>query len=208
MSSEGVAVGLRERKREATRNRLIEAAFSLFEANGFEGTTVEAIAEAAGVSRRTWFRYFATKESVVFFDHAELVEGYKILLRSGPPGESRIQAVRRTTMVVVDSLIRERASLLVRGRIIGRSPALVLYELDRDREWEDAAAEFLGDVSDAAPRLRRRARVVSAALVGAIRQLVRAWREEGAVGDLASWCIEAFELFDRGLDPDLDGGLD
>ena len=60
--------GLRARRRDATRLEIHEAAVQLFERNGFDETTVDEIATAAGVSPRTFFRYFPTKEECVLFD--------------------------------------------------------------------------------------------------------------------------------------------
>ena len=66
--------GLRERKKAATRLAIRDAGMRLFDEHGFGGTTVDDIAEAAGVSRATVFTYFPTKEEIVFGDAASAVE--------------------------------------------------------------------------------------------------------------------------------------
>ncbi len=56
-----------------TRARIAAAAFELFAAQGYDGTTVDAIAERAGIARRTFFRYFRSKDDVIFADHDTLL---------------------------------------------------------------------------------------------------------------------------------------
>jgi AcrR family transcriptional regulator len=65
-STAGSAGTLRERKRDRTRKALIDAAIDLFERNGYDGTTVADIAEAADIGTRTFFSYFASKEELLF----------------------------------------------------------------------------------------------------------------------------------------------
>ncbi|HEX8780235.1 MAG TPA: TetR family transcriptional regulator, partial [Nocardioides sp.] len=60
-----------------SRDRLVEAAFALFDERGFEGTTVDDVAERAGVGRSTFFRAFGSKEDVIFPDHAEVLRAMR-----------------------------------------------------------------------------------------------------------------------------------
>jgi AcrR family transcriptional regulator len=85
--------GLRERKKAATRLAIHEAGMRLFDEHGFGGTTVDGIADAAGVSRATVFTYFPTKEEIVFGDAAAAVEGLAARLNGGD-GEPTITTVR------------------------------------------------------------------------------------------------------------------
>lgn len=68
MTDSSESGGLRARRRDATLREIHEVALDLFERNGFEATTVDEVAAAAGVSSRTFFRYFPTKEDCVLFD--------------------------------------------------------------------------------------------------------------------------------------------
>lgn len=86
--------GLRERKKHRTRESLIEAAFALFEAKGFEHTTVEEIAAAAEVSPRTFSRYFGLKEDVVLWFLRRQHARFLAELVARPAGESQLEAMR------------------------------------------------------------------------------------------------------------------
>src|SRR5215467_13348806 len=76
--------GLRERKKAATRIAIRDAGMRLFAERGFGGTTIDEIAEQAGVSRATVFAYFPTKEEIVFGDAAAAVDALRELLRDAP----------------------------------------------------------------------------------------------------------------------------
>jgi AcrR family transcriptional regulator len=86
--------GLRERKKRATRIAIRDAGMRLFAEQGFAGTTIDQIAEAADVSRATVFTYFPTKEEIVFGDGALAIDELGRRLRERPPGESTIAVVR------------------------------------------------------------------------------------------------------------------
>src|SRR5258706_12317328 len=90
--------GLRERKKERTREALEAAALDLFERKGFDHTTVEEIADACDVSRRTFFRYFSSKEDAFSGDHSVKTALLASLLAARPEDEPALESIRTVTL--------------------------------------------------------------------------------------------------------------
>src|SRR5437879_11261827 len=104
MATDDTAVataGRRERKKQRTREALIDAAFELFARKGFEATTVEEIADAVEVSSRTFFRYFASKEDVALSPTEDLLATLLDTLAGRPPGEPALTALRHAAVEVL-----------------------------------------------------------------------------------------------------------
>jgi AcrR family transcriptional regulator len=93
--------GRRERKKQRTREALVDAAFRLFQEKGFEATTVEEIADAVDVSSRTFFRYFASKEDVVLTFQEEQFTTMMEELASRPKAEPVMTALRNAAVSVL-----------------------------------------------------------------------------------------------------------
>ncbi|MEV8561301.1 TetR family transcriptional regulator [Streptomyces sp. NPDC051917] len=93
MPREIAPAGLRERKKEETRNRLLEGAARLFRERGFEATTVADIAAYANVSVRTFFRYFESKEALLLPDGVEIFAYVENALARRPADEEPLDAV-------------------------------------------------------------------------------------------------------------------
>lgn len=116
-------VGLRERTRQAVRNELVDAALELFLEQGFDGTTVEQIATAAGLSRRSFHRYFATKDDVVAQALRAIGDKIADALADRPPGEAPWTALRRAFDTLVTWTVSNARSLPL-TRIMLASSAL------------------------------------------------------------------------------------
>lgn len=101
-------MGLRERKRRQTRRELIRAAMRLFEGKGYEETTVAEIASAAGVSTKTFFNYFASKDEVLFPHLSRRIEAAVDLIeRRGPDDQMAEVLVAAMQHMLADALTEE-----------------------------------------------------------------------------------------------------
>ena len=133
------------RRRVTSRPELEQVAFELFAANGFEQTTVEDIAMAAGIGRRTFFRYFPSKNDVPWgmFD-AEL-ERMRARLKACPRDVQLMDAIRVALVdfnqVEPDQISRHRR----RMELILRVPALLAHSTLRFAAWRDVVAEFAAE---------------------------------------------------------------
>ncbi|NJP52317.1 TetR family transcriptional regulator [Streptomyces sp. SBST2-5] len=173
--------GLRERKKQRTRDALVRAALELFATRGWEGTTVDDIVAAVDVSQRTFFRYFASKEEVAFFVPRLAESRVAEALRSRPPAEPPLEALRRSVLdswdeinAAVEQVVPLELHLRV-YRVIESTPALFAAHLRRSAELEEELARIIArreglDV-DADPRPR----ILVAAFGGVLRVTERVW---------------------------------
>lgn len=99
-------INLRELKKQRTRNALLRTALELFTTQGFDRTTVDEIADACGVSQRTFFRYFANKEEVALAVQQTVESRFVAALHERPLGESPFEALRRTVLGTWDAMSR------------------------------------------------------------------------------------------------------
>lgn len=200
------APSLRDRKKAQTRDALVAAAMRLFRARGFEATTVDEIASAADVSRRTFFRYFPTKEAVVFPERDELLQRFEELLAAPEAGEAPFATVRRACLsLAADYYMAERGAYLAQRELVDRTPALLAYELEADRDWELAIAQALdrnARLHATDGRVSRRARVLAGATMGVIRATLQDWRAGGCEEDLPQLGEAALDLLQRGIGAD------
>lgn len=161
-------------KKERTRAALVAAATTLFRVQGYEATTVEQIAAGAGVTSRTFFRYFPTKDAVVFANADARYDAFRVALAAGALDEAPLDGVRRAFRATVGEFAEHRQELVLQHRVIESAPALIAKERELDRRWETALARHLG--SEAAdPVAARRARLLAGAFMGAARALLDEW---------------------------------
>jgi AcrR family transcriptional regulator len=168
--------GLRERKKAATRLAIHDAGMRLFAERGFAGTTVDEIAEAAGVSRATVFAYFPTKEEIVFGDAALAVDALGARLRVG--GEPTVKLIRGWLAELTGWL---EPGLLLQLRLRGEAPTVAARRLQISDALEDVIAEALE--AELGPERQLAARLTAATLMGgldAVEKRAAAKLSEGA----------------------------
>src|SRR6476660_7056606 len=119
------AVGLRERKKARTRDALHDAALELFNRNGFEQTTVEEIADACEVSPRTFFRYFPTKEAVLWSDADDRCGRLLAAMAGQPARVTPFGALLAGSLALAEDYGAERARLALRKRVLSSSTQLL-----------------------------------------------------------------------------------
>lgn len=198
-------VALRERKKDQTRTALARAAFALFQAKGYEGTTVAEIARAANVSRRTFFRYYPTKDALLFVDMTDQLERFREVLTDRSVSEPAFASVRRGLLAVARDFMRQRDQIVARARIIEASPVLSKQERQQDLAWEEAiTAALLASVEQPSDFVRARARMLAGAIFGAVRATMAEWHSQGGGRDLVAMANEGLALFDSAVTVELE----
>lgn len=127
---------------DRVRNALLEAALDLFSANGYDETTTDQIAESAGVSPRTFFRYFPTKESVLFFGEYDFIDAVSGVYLAQPEEVSDFEAMANSFALLAPGLKRIRKRIAQYHEAVASS--LVL--LGRERRNHEANAETVAKV--------------------------------------------------------------
>jgi AcrR family transcriptional regulator len=184
--------GLRERKKLQTRRDIADAAKRLFLARGFDAVTVEEVAEAAGVSKKTVFNYFPTKEGLVFEKAEEREARLIAAVRDRPAGTSVLDSFRASTLAYCDQLADQPPGYQGGGffTLIESSAVLAKrWHQIRNHQSDVFAAELAADAGtdpdDPLPH------AIAAALLGAQRAAMRASRQRLAAGqspaEVAAW---------------------
>jgi AcrR family transcriptional regulator len=168
--------GLRQRKQHETRERLKRAAMALFLERGFEATTIDDIAAAADVSRRSFFHYFASKEDVVAAWQEDAAAALVTEILARPAAESMLTAAENAIAAAVKRIDPTGAAAM--SRLKRDNPTLqardqLKYE-KLERALADGLAQRSGRKSD-----RMKARLVAMIATGAMRVGGESWLSEG-----------------------------
>jgi AcrR family transcriptional regulator len=203
-------IGLRERKKLATRQLIAETARRLFAERGFDGVTVAEIARAAEVSEKTVFNYFPTKEDLVYWQLEAFEAQILGAIAEREPGESALDAFRRFVLqprgLIVEKDAAAREELLRLTRVIAASPALLEREQQIFRRFTASLAVQLAQETGAAPD-DVEPRVAADAMMGvhralvdfARRRILAGARPPGLAREVRAQGERALALLDDGL---------
>jgi len=208
MVTRSIPSGLRERKKQQTRQLIFENAQRLFAKRGFDAVTVAEVARASDVSEVTVFNYFPTKEDLFYGGMQFFEERLLEAVRERMPGESVLEAFRRPVLEGLKRLASDEPAEVIAaaGRLISASPALEAHEREIVARYTRLLAELLAEEAGARPGDVEAIGVASAlmgvqrALVGYVRSSVLAGRRgPRLVADARSQAVRGFGRLEKGL---------
>lgn len=181
-----------EAVKPAMRDALIAAAFQLFLERGFEQTTIDDIVTLAGVGRRSFFRYFPSKEDVVFPDHEQCLADMTAFLQESADTDDPVARVCDAARLVMRMYAENPTFSVQRYRLTKKVPGLRAYELSVVWRYEHTLAEYLRGRFSGRRDGALRAKVIAASVVAAHNHALRTWLRANGQGD-------AEEAVDRAL---------
>jgi AcrR family transcriptional regulator len=177
--------------RAATRD-VVLAAVRLFTEDGFESTTMEGIATAAGMSRRSLFRRFGSKEDILFAEHDELFATVVAYLEASP--DEPLDAVCSAARLVLQGYLRDPEVTVPRYRLVRAHPRLRDREVAMTARYQSAFSRFLADREGARGRSLP-AGVVAASVIAAHNHVLRSWLRDPSEDGRRVWA-----RFDTAMD--------
>ena len=187
--------GLRERKKQKTRESIQRTALRLFEKQGYEETTIEQIAAATEISPSTFFNYFPTKEDVVLFDAYDPMAVRMFLER--PKDEPVNVSLRQVLQQLAAAFERDEQTILERGRLFLEVPEL------RGRMWDEVERTQIIIAKLLAERTGRRAddfelRVTARVVMGAVFEATVDWMRSNGRRSLLGLFQRALAVVESG----------
>jgi len=194
-------LGRRERKKQQTREALEATAWRLFQRKGYDETTVEDITDAVDVSTRTFFRYFDSKEAVLFGDWRSNLDRMTGSIISRPPEEPPLQALYESARQFIEFIKPNEPRLLMRNELARNSRKIGDYERnvinpEFERVVAEALAQRLGVDAESDPRPS----IIAAVAVAAYNAARKMWVASGGERSMAELLGQAFEFINYQAD--------
>lgn len=191
---------LRERKKERQRSEIVRAAFRLFDERGFSQTTIEAIAEAAEISPRTFFRYFDSKDDVVLVDPAGKLALVDEVIVSAAPDEPILETLRRGWAKLADEYLSDREITAGIYRLSRKEPVLAARLFSFQTEWSRAIAHAISVRLGVDPSTDIHPEIIATTAQAVLRSAFNRWVEAGCPGQPHDVVYAAFETIGPALE--------
>jgi AcrR family transcriptional regulator len=192
---------LRQRHADRTRAAIESAALELFAAAGFQATTVDEIAERADIAPRTFFRYFPTKEAVLFADAGAKREMIAGRLAARPADEHPLLSLVSAVADLADGVAAEADVIKLRSRIAAENPAVWSYERTMlEADMADTLAMFVAGRLEVSTTSDPRPRVWAALVMTTFRIAFHQWLDGGQQGTLRHALDRALAAAAEGTD--------
>jgi AcrR family transcriptional regulator len=189
----------RERKKLETRQALEEAALRLFDEKGYDQTTVEDIAEAADVAVRTFFRYFSSKQDVLFGEVVtDRIARLRTELANRPATEDPLVSVVEVLKVLAFAPDEEQ-QVLARMELMRHQPTLKTRYLEIIDELRSAVVEYVAQRTGRDPHNDLYPALVGGAWATMWDAALKLWVESGGQRSLVSLWTEGFATLTKGL---------
>lgn len=185
-------MGLREQKRQATLRRITEGALRLFAQQGYEATTLDAIAAEAGISRRTFFHYFKSKDDILLSQEAGPGDQLVAAIKSEPDRGSPLQTVRQAMRGVAASYSLEE--LIAIDRMMMSIEAVQQRKQTSYIRDEKLVFEALSNRWPEADPMRLR--ILAQLAIGITRLSLEVWRSDGGQRPIVYYLDQAFAALD------------
>jgi AcrR family transcriptional regulator len=187
-------MSLRERKKRLTQATIEETALRLFQQQGYEQTSIQDIADAVMMSSRTFFRYFASKEEVLFGSMRTVLSDCLRSLQRIAPTESLHVVLRAIFVFLASRYQHQQANFLIRYQVVMRTPSVASIYLYALMRAEPAICDALCSHLEAATN-RREIRFLVAIYMAVLRVALEEWLENEAQGDLVSLLRKYLDTF-------------
>ncbi|KRR05579.1 TetR/AcrR family transcriptional regulator [Bradyrhizobium valentinum] len=182
----------RERKRRETLHRIAEQGLKLFLTHGYEATTLDAIAEAAGISRRTFFYYFKSKEEILLaWQDGGFTETLRAAVLEQSTKQSPLDAVKNALLELTNRFQADYKQTKVIERLMCANESLRIRHQAKYVEKEQAVFDALCQMWPQ-PKRQPALRIVAMMSVGALRLAIDNWNRDQGKRPIANYLKEAF----------------
>jgi len=185
-----------ERRHEQTRTAIADAAVALFIEHGFVETTMDDIAHAAGVSRRTAYRHFPSKDDLVFEQPRRWLQHFNVTIADRRPGETPRQRCRRGLIGVAELIQANAVSVLPAYSVFVATPSLRGGNGRIQDDWFQRYLELLTPPRRVSPTRALQIATVAGALVGTTTMLVALWAASQPVANIVTMTTNVLDQLD------------